>query len=162
MTTPQARRERAEAIVTAEFGLPLGLHAQRLVDRIAGFAAQEAEQASAQARAEERERCAQLADHGGPDAPWNGRDAEELKNMEFVAKRIAAAIRAPTGATMSEVKKALTVFICPGGCACRCALGGLCEHVFNAWENDPDGRGGSVVCARCGASAMAHDLRVLP
>ena len=61
---------------------------------------------------------------------------------------------------MSEGKD-LTVFVCPGGCACRCP-DGPCEHVFDGWEDDPDGRGGSVLCSRCGTSAMAHDLRVMP
>ena len=47
----------------------------------------------AEARREEREACAMIADHGGPDAPWNGRDQEELDNLQHCASRIAAAIR---------------------------------------------------------------------
>lgn len=47
-----------------------------------------------EARREEREACATLADHGGPDAPWDGRDQRELDNIALTAKRIAAAIRA--------------------------------------------------------------------
>lgn len=52
------------------------------------------EDAIRKAIAEEREACAKLAANGGPDAPWNGRDREELENLALCARRIAAAIRA--------------------------------------------------------------------
>ena len=42
----------------------------------------------------ERERCAKIAESGGCDAPWNGRDQEERDKIDFTAKRIAAALRA--------------------------------------------------------------------
>ena len=63
---------------------------------------------------------------------------------------------------MSATDKPVTIFVCPGGCFCECGTGGHCEHVWDGWKNDADGRGGSVICTRCGISAMSHDARVLP
>lgn len=36
------------------------------------------------------------------------------------------------------------------------------EHDFSGWRDDPDGRGGSVVCVHCGLRAMDADLLWLP
>ena len=53
---------------------------------------------------------------------------------------------------MSEKDPKVTVFVCPT----------LDEHDFSGWRDDPDGRGGSVICVRCGLRAMDADLLRLP
>jgi len=49
----------------------------------------------------------------------------------------------------------LTVFVC-GIRLCRDGK----EHGFNAWHKTADG--GTLVCSKCGLSAMALDLLRLP
>lgn len=51
----------------------------------------------------------------------------------------------------------------PDACYCDCTGGGPCEHDRNGpeWTSE-DGLGSSTTCARCGAVAMLHDMRVFP
>jgi hypothetical protein len=49
----------------------------------------------------------------------------------------------------------------PNACYCACSTGGPCEHDWTGpdWESE-DGCACSVTCARCGTTAMSHDMRV--
>ena len=59
----------------------------------------------------------------------------------------------------------VTLFACPLGCRCDCARGGPCTHVWEDWATEWCESGatqGSAVCSRCGMTAIAHDVQVLP
>ena len=63
----------------------------------------------------------------------------------------------------------LTVIRCgpsTAECECRCAEGGECEHRLDAaWQpftDDSGTTGGTVICTRCGMSAVSHSLWVAP
>lgn len=49
----------------------------------------------------------------------------------------------------------------PNRCYCDCASGGPCEHDWSGPMVEFDS-GCSASCARCGMTAMTHDLRVMP
>ena len=51
----------------------------------------------------------------------------------------------------------------PNSCYCACGTGGPCEHDWTGpdWESE-DGLCSSVTCARCGTTAMSHDMRYAP
>lgn len=51
----------------------------------------------------------------------------------------------------------------PNACYCACGSGGLCEHTWDGpvWVSE-DGCTESATCARCGCTAMSHDMRTLP
>lgn len=51
----------------------------------------------------------------------------------------------------------------PSACYCACGTGGPCEHDWSGpdWQSE-DGCACSVTCARCGTTAMSHDMRYAP
>lgn len=59
--------------------------------------------------------------------------------------------------------QALRTSFNPDACYCACGTGGPCEHDWTGpdWESE-DGRTTSVTCARCGSTAMSHDMRYAP
>ena len=82
------------------------------------------------------------------------------------------ALRAQRNAAMQEVQdaiakqwgirpEAMQSNFNPNSCYCACP--GPCEHDWTGpeWRSE-DGCASSVTCARCGCTAMSHDLRVLP
>lgn len=56
---------------------------------------------------------------------------------------------------------AVALFVCPAGCACDCALGGLCSHEWTGPTRAFD-RGETATCAHCGLWEIEHDLMVMP
>ena len=57
----------------------------------------------------------------------------------------------------------LTVRVCgPSAAKCKCNCPESCEHQWDGpWVEIGEG-GHSVTCSRCGMSAMAHGMWVLP
>ena len=66
-------------------------------------------------------------------------------------------ICAEQGWDVSEVQRSHN----DNACYCACP-DGPCEHTFEGWHEFEDGSGGTTICSRCGASAMGHDMRVMP
>lgn len=56
----------------------------------------------------------------------------------------------------------ITSSLNPDACYCACPAG-PCEHGWTGPEYvSPDGCMSSATCARCGTTAISHDMRVMP
>lgn len=104
--------------------------------------------------------CGPRLTAGGDD----GASGDEKPDFAELRRRRDAALER----TIQEIcdewgwdRDEVLVHVSPGGCYCACP-DGPCEHEWRGWRDFEDGCGGERVCAKCGAGAMGHDMRVLP